>query len=490
MLRFCTHIIILLILPLDIQADIYFNLSPRVVNTYKAALDFNITFVDRLIREIKSEEPNNGFIQLLENYRETIILLSDENPKAYRVALASRKNRIEKLQLVSEDSPYKSWCLSEIYLQWSLIRIRYHDEVRAANDLRKANKYIKECKNDYPWFVIANKTYAVIEAMASAVPEQYKWLASIAGIEGEQGEALKTLNNLKRNISSNSNFKFLIQEINFYILFITQNLNPTELKERETLSSDAQKSGLTLFSEIWINSKNGNSLAVITKCEILRNQIQGIRFCYLDYLQGEAELNLLLNPETSLNRFLECTSGNAFVKSALRRIAWFHLISGNNNMYRKYMKEVSLKGSDYLDEDKQAQAEAKNLFVPNVHLLKSRLLFDGGRYSESLEILDDGLVHFLNSSTLTEYHYRKGRCYQKLNKSIEAYAELKKAINLGANLKLYFASSAALQLGIIKKNTGQVDSARYFLKLINTFPRSSYSASIEMKSAAILHSLN
>jgi tetratricopeptide (TPR) repeat protein len=105
-------------------------------------------------------------------------------------------------------------------------------------------------------------------------------------------------------------------------------------------------------------------------------------------------------------------------------------------------------------------------------------------------MLKSGEATFSNSKTSAEHHYRKGRCYQKLNQPKEATSELKKAIYLGSNLKLYFASSAALQLGLIKKNTGQLDSARYYLRLVETFPGSPYKSSIEMKAAAILNSLN
>ncbi|MEX1189215.1 MAG: hypothetical protein WED33_08150, partial [Bacteroidia bacterium] len=221
MLRFLP-LAIYYFLSFQVKADIFFEISPEIIECYRSGISFNITKMDADLDKLRKYQANNGFILLLENYRETILLLANEDHQAYRIALAAKNTRIERLKLAEDKSPYKYWCLAEVYLQWTLIRIRYHDEYRAANDLRKANNYLVDCRNNYQWFYLSDKTLAIIEALSSAVPNQYRWLANIAGLKGKKTDALQRLRFLKNKLDKEKTFNFLSPEIEFYILFISR----------------------------------------------------------------------------------------------------------------------------------------------------------------------------------------------------------------------------------------------------------------------------
>ncbi|MEX1190041.1 MAG: hypothetical protein WED33_12345, partial [Bacteroidia bacterium] len=284
-------------------------------------------------------------------------------------------------------------------------------------------------------------------------------------------------------------FNFLSPEIEFYILFISRNLNEDQVVEAFNTGNSDVEPALLKFSRIWIYSKSGNSTKVISEINSLKESIQGFNFCYLDYLKGEAELNQLKNPSKSLYSFLNCTKGNAFVKSAYRRLAWYALLQNKPTNYYSFLAKARTSGSTYLEDDKQANEESELGKVPNLYLLKARLLFDGGDYEFALTELSNGLPNYITEIDFTEYYYRKGRCYQAMNKELQSVPEFNQTIKKGKNLNAYFAASAAYNLGIIKKNSGQIDSARFFLKMVENFPKHAYTSSLSMKAAGILNSL-
>lgn len=466
-----------------------YRISPQVVETYKLGIALKLEDMTKALSLLKVNEPDNSFIHLLSNYQTLIKLLVDEDYTEYRVSLSKRDRLIADMKLSSRVSPWYNWALSEVYLQWSLIRLRYQDNIKAANDLRKSRKYLDKCQDIYPGFYISQKTLAIIEALAGAVPEQYEWLANIAGIKGNKRSAVNRLKKLKITVNSSTLFDFIDPEISFYILFIEQNLNADEgIPQNKDINR--YRSGLLGFADIWILSKANNSGEVIKRIDKLEQEVNGLSFCYLDFLKAEAKLNQLQNPINDFQEFLNCTKGKAFIKSARRKMAWYSLIQDDTSGYFLHIRNVIKNGSTFLDDDKQAEEEAKILSLPNKNLLSARLLFDGGNFVGCLKLLESISGSTLNNIEELEKVYREARAYQKLDSLYLAQRKFRKTISKGRTINKYFASSAAYQLALIKKNIGQNDSARYYLNLIPQFPSHAYSESFSLKKASLLSELS
>lgn len=466
-----------------------YRISPQVVETYKLGIALKLEDMNKSLSSLKASDPNNSFIHLLSNYQTVIKLLVDEDYTEYRVRLSKREQLIDNMKLSCESTPWYNWALAEVYLQWSLIRLRYQDNIKAANDLRKSKKYLDRCRDNYPDFYISQKTLSIIEGLAAAVPEQYKWLANIAGIKGNKRSAVNRLKKLKKTLAYSKNFDFLIPEVSFYILFIERNLN-TDVANPKHQEFSNYRSGLLGFADIWILSKANNADEVIKRVERLKRDINGLSFCYLDYLNAEAKLNQLKNPKSEFQKFITCTKGKAFIKSAYRKMAWYSLIQDDTAGYFKHVKQVVENGSTYLDDDKQAEEEAIQFDLPNRNLIAARLLFDGGNFQSSLQRLESISESTLSIVEQIEKDYREGRALQKLERLNLAQEKFRKTIKKGMDLKEYYASSAAFQFALIKKNIGQIDSARYFLNMIQQFPPHAYSESFSLKAASLLSELN
>ena len=65
-----------------------------------------------------------------------------------------------------------------------------------------------------------------------------------------------------------------------------------------------------------------------------------------------------------------------------------HLLDGYEGDFRRWMNRCAQEGPVYLEQDKQAQADARDGHIPHTGLLRARLLFDGGYFEEARGVLD------------------------------------------------------------------------------------------------------
>ena len=191
---------------------------------------------------------------------------------------------------------------------------------------------------------------------------------------------------------------------------------------------------------------------------------------------------------SNFNYYVKLYKGNSFVKAAYQKMAWIKLIDGDTMAYRKFMELLTTKGNDFTDEDKQAAKEAKEKILPNVFLLKSRILFDGASYDAALELLAD--KHKINLPTTQdklEYVYRLARVYDKLNLKDQAIQNYKLSIKNGANLKYYFAAASAVFLGQLYEEEHNIPEAEKYFMLALQMRDHDYQNSLDQKAKAGLN---
>ncbi|HLP20279.1 MAG TPA: hypothetical protein VK174_08260, partial [Chitinophagales bacterium] len=140
--------------------------------------------------------------------------------------------------------------------------------------------------------------------------------------------------------------------------------------------------------------------------------------------------------------------------------------------------------------DKQALKEATAGIMPNISLLRARLLFDGGYYeraaTEMNKISENG---FKTVEEQTEYFYRTGRIYDEWNKKDSALALYSKAIEKGKDLPRYFAANSAFETGKIYEQRGNKEKATEFYNLCLSFENHEYKNGLDQKAKAGLNRL-
>ncbi len=147
-------------------------------------------------------------------------------------------------------------------------------------------------------------------------------------------------------------------------------------------------------------------------------------------------------------------------------------------------------GSEELENDQQALTEANLNKPPDIFLLKARLLFDGGYYTEALaELGNFNKDKSASPREMLEFTYRLARIYDKSGNTKKAVEYYMQTLEKGADYPYYFAANSALQLGNIYEASGNTDKARYYYKKCLNLNYEEYRSGISQKAKAGLSAL-
>jgi len=183
--------------------------------------------------------------------------------------------------------------------------------------------------------------------------------------------------------SKNNYYPFERETIVLYSLLNLHIANKKELAWSiiKNPKLNPRESPLACYIQSSVAMRTGrNDLAV----DMLINRPKGPQyhsFHFLDYLLGVA-LTYKSDSDayTYLQKYLRDFSGKNYIKETYQKLAWLELIHGNSNGYKNYMQKLLVSGQTEMDEDDQAQYEAKSGKIPHKEILKARLYYDGGYY--------------------------------------------------------------------------------------------------------------
>jgi tetratricopeptide (TPR) repeat protein len=215
-------------------------------------------------------------------------------------------------------------------------------------------------------------------------------------------------------------------------------------------------------------------------------------FVYLDYLMGQAKLNKLEpDADVYLKRFVSLFKGKNLLKDAYKKLSWSYIVQGDTAKYLVYRGLSKKYGVAQSDEDKNAQKEAESGLLPNIYLLKARLLFDGGYYTKAEhEIRTLTMASLQSEYRLAEYYYRYGRILHESNKYSKAIEMYSKCIATPGSSGLYFAPSSCLQLGYIYEKLGFKELAKIHFEKALSYRGYEYRSSVSQKAKAALSRIN
>lgn len=461
-----------------------FRLSDNLVSAYIEISQFN---KDKVLFHLNQEylkNPVNPFIDYLQNTYDFYEFVVNDNLAFYRKVLSKRKDRLEHLESADQSTPFYHFTLAEFHLQWSIMRMKAGEEVFAAKDLRKAFQHWESNQKKHPEFYLNLKPAAVLHALGASIPSSYRWLSDLAGISGNGIQAQQEILQLEREILRQQTYTYLLPEIRFIRFFIESNLlGETPLTVTETTSNSLSKltQALAFFKQ-----KNMKLAALKFKeCESLTGKnTPSVVFYFL----GECYLNQSFDDKDYFDNYLNTFTGTTFLKSTWRRKGWMAFLKNDTAQYRRCMGRVLTVGNTLTDDDRQAQLEAKSNRLPNLALLKARLLHDGGQFEQSTKVISVNDLNLRDAYDASEFWYRLGRNCQGLKKYDQALDYLKKTIEIGKKLNEYFAASAALQCGLIFEQRNDRQAETYF-KMVPQFPDHPYKKSLDAKAEASLKRL-
>ena len=447
-----------------------FEWTPLAKDAYQKTIQTRFVEAEQLIRQLKQEEPDNYIVYHIENYIDFFKIFMDEDAEEFKKLKKNKDFRLEKIEEEGDkNSPYYLFLQADIRLQWAFARLKFEEYTTAFFEVNKAFKLLKKNIEKFPDFLPNQKDIGILHAMVGTIPGNYKWgVKLLTSMEGTINQGQKEL---ERVIQYAQGHPFIYdEEVTIFYAYLLLHLGNDSKKSWQTLQSDKldhHHNPMLVFVKANVAMRTGRNEKAI---ELLENRPAGRKyhpFPYLNYMLGTALLQKLDgHADIFLKTYLATFKGKNFLKDTWRKLAWHALIFRNKVAYRNNIQNCITEGYNVVGADKSALKEAQSNEIPDVRLLKARLLFDGGYYQRAYkELTDQQLSELASEKTKLEYEYRLGRILHKMKKYDEALLHYQETIDNGSDLPWYFACRAALETGHIYEKLHNFAKAKTYYEL-------------------------
>ena len=497
--------VIAIVLGLFTQQSIYGQESPSSLNgagIFKFNDELNGIFHDILtlklkqatlrINQVKGKNAFNLIPRYLEDYIEFYYAFIDGKPKdIYGKFMDHKEERLAWFKQGGEGDPYTLFIQADIHLRWGMIYALFQDNIEAFKSIKKAAVLLEKNTKRFPGFIPNKRALGMLHTMVGAIPGKYQWGATLAGLTGNVTQGLEELQSVIEHGKQFPNFEFN-EEVQIVYGMLLMYMGNKDLNDWGAINKslmDFTQNPMAGYILANKNLKLGRNRQAILILNQYPKTDEFYPFPYLEVMKGNSKLFMLdLAAEEHYNDFLSRYRGVNGIKEAYHKLAWVSLIRDEAPKYRYYMSLVEKKGEFNTTEDRNAMNEmelAKQKIVPNITLLKARLLYDGGNYERAfheLESLDPKQLK--KEQEIVEYAYRMARVYHKMRKYTDALKYYNETIKKGTKKPYYFACNAALQAGIIWETKKDLEKAKqYYEKCLKEKP-DQYKATLHSKARA------
>ncbi|MBK8847374.1 MAG: hypothetical protein IPO27_12850 [Bacteroidetes bacterium] len=478
---------------LPLAAFAYFDLSPR----HEQLLDdiFNMKF-DKArveINYLQKNYPNNFYNHFAEGQMDFLRAFVTEEKMDLDLLIANNDKRIELLSKEATSNPCYSYMYAELLLGKAYNRIKHEQYVTAAFEIKKAFKLLESNYKNHPNFKPTLVNLGLLHCVFSSIPDKYKWVASLIGLEGSLTQGISELKHLIDDIDKTNTNRHLRNEVLVWLIFVETHLNKQERNSLELIKQykNVYDSPLTVFSvgNVYFHYQQNDNL--IKLFENYRQEPGTFPMEYLHYFRGVSYMNKLDQRGTEeFKLYLKNYKGKNYFKGAYQRIAWLALLRGDMQAYQENINYARTHGNEFMDEDKMAKLECERKEIPNLFLLKSRLLFDGGYFDESLKMLaGKNNNDFPTFREKLEYIYRSARLQDELNNKAKALELYLKVIELGKDKVYAHAAFSCVFTGYIYELKKDKVNAKKYYKLCLALPDHDYKNTSDQKAKAGLSRL-
>ncbi len=470
------------------RAQKVFDFNAICIQSYQEVSKLKIKPGYILAEKAKLQNQNNLIPLIIESYADFYTLFLNENSSDYDLMYPIFQERINSLEEGPKSSPFYLFSLATIRLHRACVSVKFGNTWDAAWDFRKAYLLLKENKKKFPGFSPNDLLYGALETVIGTVPKGYKWVANILGMKGSISDGMKKVN---QYTNSNDHWaKVFFSQAAFiypYLLYFIENKKEEALQFIQLKKLDIVNNHLHAYmaANLTLNNKQ-----VELSKSIIQNRNKSDEYLSMsvwNMQMGYVKLYHLEYPEAKnyFEMYTQNFKGQFYIKDAYQKISWINYLQGNLKAAEEARKQILKKGSTLSDADKQALRNAKNDYWPNILLLKSRLLNDGGYHAEAFKLLagkseDD----FEKIEDKLEFAYRAARIYDDLGKWDDAIKNYLVAIKIGINRKEYYAARAALQIAQIYEQRGQIKLAIIYFQKCLDMEDHEYKDSLDQKAKA------
>jgi tetratricopeptide (TPR) repeat protein len=491
-LLFCCVLSVFALIP-SVSATQYFQFSNQAEKAYRAAISLRFEEARALIATMQTQEPDNLMRHYVENYVDFLTVFLNEDEAEYKRLLKKAEKRFQILSKGEKRSPYFLYTQAEARLQWAIARGKFGDYLTAIQEVKQAYALLEENDKRYPEFVANQKSLGIIHAMVGNVPDEYRWAVKMFG--GMQGTVELGLREVESVLKySETHYLIFEEEALVTYSFLLLHLGNEQERAWKIMNNkklNPAKNPLAGFALANVAMRTGRNDEAITTLQKVPEGAEFHPFHFKNYILGVAKLNRLdKDANVYLEKYTNHFGGNYYIKEAWLKLGWHKLIQGDESGYKACMEQCIQRGKSNHEPDEAALREAKSGEIPDVTLLKGRLLFDGGYYEKAWQLLSGQEQNYtVGTKHSLEYYYRMGRIAHQSGKVEAAKKHYTQTIDQGRNLPWYYACNAALQMGLLLEKQNDRNGAKAAFRTCLDINPKDYSASLHTRAKAGLNRL-
>ena len=444
-------------------------------NGWVLLFDLKFDEARQLMQKELSIRPTNYYALYLEQTIDAWALYINPEEKAYEAFLDNYDKKRKTMDGRYEDSPYYLMCKSEMDLQAGLFRVLNGSLLGGANKLYKGYKEVHKNLKLYPDFAPSRMIDGFFNCALSNLPPFVKGVASLFSVSSDFDKGWETLEDVYRQQEH-------IRGINagsaLFLIFVAKINKTPEIVYDLTQNYDTSFRELFMpqFFKANIEYRTGhNEQALGTLATLHRGNGPEAEFLY-NYMTGKALLRKL-DPEAGnyIQQFLKDLHEEDYFREMTYALALVHLLRGDREKYHDLCREVIEKGDDIIERDREALYDASLDYEPDIALVKTRLLLDGGYLQRAGKNISDYEAHPRPALPYKlEYHFLKGRYALASGDTTAAIRYFQWVLQNGRDEKYLFASEAALRLGEIYEKQKNYPLAYQYYKTSTDLYKSSY----------------
>lgn len=470
------------------KAEEYFSYNSSIKQAYQKAVALRIDEAAAILTRLKTQDPQNLAVYHIENYLDFFRLYINEDVEEYTRLKKHLDLRLNKIKAGDPKSPYYLYAQGDIFLQWSLVRLKFGDFLGAFSNAGKAYRLLKKNQEKFPNFMPNYKDLGLLHALVGTIPDNYQWGIKLLG--GMQGSIAQGKAELEKvlHYSRQNEFLFADETVVYYAFMVLhlENDAPEAWKILQNQNLDVAKNPLHCFLKSSVALRSGHTDEAIEMLSQYSKTPAALDFPALEFQLGLAKLRRLdTNAGQHFLNFLNRFRGRNNIKEAYQKLAWSELIKGNPAGYKRYAQLCIQKGAADFGSDKNAEEEAQSSTLPEPTLVKARLLFDGGYFEKAYDLLQTKENYrWPTQANQLEYTYRLGRVLHGMERWEEALNLYRQTIANGRESTYYYACNAALQAGLICELRKDYTQAKRFFELCLEMRPSDYRTSLHQGAKA------
>ena len=430
-------------------------------------LDLHTISAQQIINHSRKEDPEDIYLEYLENWKEVIELIGYEDQDNYEKYVKSFNNRLKRIDSwEDQESAAHLINLAEMYAHAGLANVMYGDYMSGFRKLLKANNLSKRNVKEYPDYWPNYKLRGALNISLDQIPNILKWFTSLLGLKGDSEKGMNQINTYLALVQKYPGLK---SEVLVYKVF-TMKMEKDEEGAYHMLQEELKNQSpptLLKYLQASVTYRTARNEEAISLLNTFPDDYTEAPFYHVFYLKGKSKMNKLDSDANEyMIRFLEDSKFKNYKREIYNMLSYYHFIHGNIERYNYYKDQIQHCAKATTDRDREANVEAGRAYLPHTELLKARFLIQGGYDEKGKQILNGIAVNTLSLPVYrVEYYLLRAKILQ-IEKNYEAarrYFDM--AINYGKDLEEHYAIEAALLAGTLAYNNGKMDMARNYWEM-------------------------